>query len=495
MSKNMLRLAVVVPAAVVLGLGGRSALGQDRGPMTRNDAVLVVDGVVREVFRSPRQARVDYLVQLEVKRSQADREPRTPARVAMPAPGDMVYVHVYDRASAGQGQGIAGRSEPAADGRAVVPAERSQVRAYLAPGTSGGWEAAGSDWFEPASTNLAEARQNELPPAASDSTATAPASRPETVPTGSKSAAATLGLTGENMNVKGQFVLRVSSVEQGGLAQRAGLEAGDVIVGANDKQLSGLNQLEQLARQGALKNVIVLDVNTGKAVRVPIEQVVSNGPSPANEAPAATKPDTPIAPAPAGTGRSLGISAEPVAVGKRTGMKVIRVEPGAPAQQAGIEVGDVIVAANGVPVTGVEVLSAVLKKSGPVLTVTVRDSRTGRDVPVEIKFGGPEASNPAPAPVDPQLQTDAGRKLGAVTELVFYDVNPAVKVTEVEPGSPAARSGLEPGDIIVEANGTPVLHPKTLEEVVRKSAPLLKLMVVDPRTNKKSAVEVNLGGG
>ena len=136
-------------------------------------------------------------------------------------------------------------------------------------------------------------------------------------------------------------------------------------------------------------------------------------------------------------------------------MKVIRVEPGSPAQKAGIEIGDVIVAANGVPVTGVEVLSAVLKKSGPSLTVTVRDTRTGRDVPVAVSVGGPEAADPASVPADTPIPTDAGRKLGAVTELVFYDVNPAVKVTEVEPNSPAARAGIEPGDIIIEANGTP----------------------------------------
>jgi hypothetical protein len=46
--------------------------------------------------------------------------------------------------------------------------------------------------------------------------------------------------------------------------------------------------------------------------------------------------------------------------------------------------------------------------------------------------------------------------------------------------------------VIVEANGEPVLHPKNLEEIVRKSGPTLKLMVVDPRTQKKTAVDVSL---
>jgi serine protease Do len=447
------RSVVAVAAVIVFAHTGASA--QTRSTSTRADAALVIDGIVREVFRSPRQDREDYLVQIEVSRAQADRVPRIPPRVATPTPGDIVYVHAIGSALNGQGQGIAGQNQPAADVRPVVPAERSQVRAYLAPAARGGWEGAGSPWFETTSNVLVEANAGDSPPGAPElprSTSAPSTPRPDPAPVGNKSALAALGFTGESMNVKGQFVLRVSSVEQGGPAQRS-LE---LAAGADSKPASE------------------------------VPPVVASAP----ETPAGNRSQ-----APAGMSRSLGISAEPVIVGKRTAMKVIRVEPGSPAQTAGIEVGDVLVAANGVPVTGVEVLSAVLHKSGPNLTLTVRDTRTGRDVPVEITTGGPDAANAAPIPADAPTQPDTGRKLGAVTELVFYDINPAVKVTEVEPNSPAARAGIEPGDIIVEANGTPVLHPKTLDELVRKSAPMLKLQVVDPRTNKKTPVDVNLGGG
>ena len=94
---------------------------------------------------------------------------------------------------------------------------------------------------------LAEANAADSQPAAPDR---APASRTEPAPVGGKSALAALGFTGESMNVKGQFVLRVSSVEQGGPAQRSGLEPGDIVIGANDKALGGLDQLAQLARAG-----------------------------------------------------------------------------------------------------------------------------------------------------------------------------------------------------------------------------------------------------
>ncbi len=268
----------------------------------------------------------------------------------------------------------------------------------------------------------------------------------------------------------------------------------------NDKILEGPDQLDQLARGGGPLNLMVLDVNNGKTARVTV-QLAAADPSrrPGGLPPLGRRAETPDAPAasPSATAaaRSLGMSAEPVTIGQRTGMKVIGVEPGSPVQKAGIEPGDVIVAANGVPITGADALSAALHKSGASLTLTVRDTRSGRDLPVEVKLGGVDAGTVAPPPSDPSLPAGTGRRLGAVTEVVFHDIDPAAKVTEVERGGPADAAGIEPGDIIVEANGTPVLHPKTLDEIVRNSGPTLKLMVIDPRTRKKTPVDVQLGAG
>ena len=58
---------------------------------------------MREVFSSPRRDRVDYLVQIEVKRSELGKTPRVPVRVFVPAPGDVVYVHTSGRSLAAPG--------------------------------------------------------------------------------------------------------------------------------------------------------------------------------------------------------------------------------------------------------------------------------------------------------------------------------------------------------------------------------------------------------
>jgi S1-C subfamily serine protease len=297
-----------------------------------------------------------------------------------------------------------------------------------------------------------------------------------------------LGLTTESVKVEGRIALRVTSVERGGPAQKAGLEVGDVIVGAKGGPLTGADQLDALAKGGGSFPLIVMDVNTGRAAQV---EVKMNDPAPADAPKPTTEANRVPTPAPANS-RSLGLSADPVSVGQRTALKVTQVVPAGAAAKAGVEVGDVLVAANGAAITSPEQLAAALRKSGPTLTLTVRDMRTGRETPVTVKLGGTEPAAPAPAPAPPAAPSGGGGKLGAVTELSFYDTEIAVKVTEVEVGSPAERAGLRPGTFILDADGKLLLHPNDLINAARASSGTLKLTIVDPRTNRKTQVDVDL---
>jgi serine protease Do len=439
---------------------------QQREKVAKTEAALVVDGVVRQVFRSPRTNRTDYLVQIEVSRSEARKRLAGAAKVTMPVPGDSVYVHVYQLNSSVQ---------PVAslDSYGAMPAERAQIRAYLVPRESGGWEGTFPDWFELTSEQSADV--SKLDPAPSLPEATAGKS---------------LGMTSELFKISNRQGLKVTSVERGGPAQKAGLEVGDVIVGVNGVPVTGQEQLDSLSRTKPVLSLHVVDVNSGRVAQIElkVEAVAGGLPS------APATPDVPQVPGlPSAPTRSLGLAAEPVTIGQRTAMKITRVEPNSPAAKAGLEVNDVIVEANGQAVTGTEQLSSAVRKSGSTLTLTVRDSRTGRNTPVEVALGATKAELPLPGgPLDNDPGMKKSSKLGAVTELAFYNIEAAVRITEIEQGSPAERAGLRVGTLILEANGKSVLHPNTLNEVVRSSGPTLKLKIVEPNSTTPNTINVAL---
>ena len=89
--------------------------------------------------------------------------------------------------------------------------------------------------------------------------------------------------------------------------------------------------------------------------------------------------------------------------------------------------------------------------------------------------------------------------LGVVIQPVSYElaeqfgveVREGVVVSEVRSGTPAAKAGLEPGDVIVEFNGQPVASPRELQGLVEK-APIDKkqpmLIVRDGKRKKMSVV-------
>ncbi|HMO36763.1 MAG TPA: PDZ domain-containing protein, partial [Gemmatales bacterium] len=437
-----------------------------------------VDGIVREVFRSPRQNRTDFLVQMEVSRCEARKRLQGHQRVSIPAPGESVYVHVYQFNSSLQ---------PVAslDSYAALPAERSQVRAYLVPREAGGWEGVFPDWYEVLAESLNAPSLKDPAP-----------SIPET-PGLSRNL---LGMTSELIRISNRSALKVTSVERGGPAQKAGLEIGDVIVAANGMPITTAEQFQTLAHEKKTLALHVVDVNTGQIAQIELRMEPT---PPSNAGPTAEQKPNPAPGSLPGsapgslpgssTGKSLGVTAEPVTLGTRTAMKVTRVEPDSPAARAGIEVNDVIVDANGQPVTGVEQLMAAIRKSSPSLTLTVRDTRTGRNTPVKVEIGGttPEINLPGGNLPSEEMKQQAN-KLGVVTELAFYNVEAAVKITEVEPGSPAQRAGLRVGMLILEANGASVLHPNTLNEAVRKSGATLRLKVVSPDQPTPTNIQVNL---
>jgi serine protease Do len=140
------------------------------------------------------------------------------------------------------------------------------------------------------------------------------------------------------------------------------------------------------------------------------------------------------------------------------GALVDRVYPDSPAARAGFAKGDVIVAVQGRPVAAREDVTTALYSLPEGTPIALRVERGGRGSrPVELRLA------PAAPPRGLGLQI-LEQRVGLAVE----ERGGGLEISRVAGGSSAARTGLESGDAILQANGRDVTTTAALgEEVLR----------------------------
>jgi serine protease Do len=152
------------------------------------------------------------------------------------------------------------------------------------------------------------------------------------------------------------------------------------------------------------------------------------------------------------------------------GAVVIEMTEGAPAQQAGIRIEDVITAVDGEPVNSSIDLTARLARYQPgdrVALTVVRDRRA-REVPVRLGEFPVEQPSPAPVAARETAQQRLGLQVAELTPQVVRELGigeniQGVVVAGVVPHGPAAQALVRRGDIILEINRRPVRNVRDLE--------------------------------
>ncbi len=158
------------------------------------------------------------------------------------------------------------------------------------------------------------------------------------------------------------------------------------------------------------------------------------------------------------------------------GALVSSVEADGPAENAGVEVGDIIVAFNGTPVDDIQTLSKTVKQTDPGSDVSISVLRGGDEVTLQgtidrLMTGDPE--NELAAVTDAsKRQPSMGATFAALTpnlrEKYRFDSSvQGVVVTDVEMNSPADKAGLKEGDIIVSINNNAVRSSRDVSEALR----------------------------
>jgi serine protease Do len=166
----------------------------------------------------------------------------------------------------------------------------------------------------------------------------------------------------------------------------------------------------------------------------------------------------------------LGILGEPAPAGAaQPGVFAREVDPGSPADKAGLKVGDEITKVGDKEVKDFDDLVNTLAKHKPGDKLAFHVLREGKERDLTVTLGErqpPRAGRPvrirptAFLGVRTELLTPAEKTRLGVT------ADEGAVVMEVVPGSPAAQAGLQRDDVITTVNGKPVTDPMALRAAV-----------------------------
>jgi serine protease Do len=183
--------------------------------------------------------------------------------------------------------------------------------------------------------------------------------------------------------------------------------------------------------------------------------------------------------------------ADSFGLARPTGALVAQVEDGGPAAKAGVRSGDVILSVNGKAIERSADLPAVVADAAPGSSARIEVMRSGKPVTLEAKYGemkdrAEKAAASAPVdggklglavrPLTPEERSQSGLAAG----LVVQDV-----------AGPAARAGLQPGDVVLSLNGESVKSATELRDAAQRAGKRVALLV--QRGEGRLFIPLNLG--
>jgi serine protease Do len=175
------------------------------------------------------------------------------------------------------------------------------------------------------------------------------------------------------------------------------------------------------------------------------------------------------------------------------GALVSSVVPRSPAAKAGIEPGDVILKYNGQPIERSGDLPALVGLGKPGDKVALEVWRAGKKVDLSTMLT--EAKEETVASNDANAGGPAQGKLGVAVRSLTPEERKGASLASgvlVEKAiGPAARAGIEAGDIILAVNGTSVKTVEQLQALVSKESKHLAVLI--QREDAKIFIPVKLG--
>ena len=154
---------------------------------------------------------------------------------------------------------------------------------------------------------------------------------------------------------------------------------------------------------------------------------------------------------------------------KKDGAFVNQVMPDSAAAKAGIKAGDIIISIDGKPIRSFGELRAKIATMGADKQVSLGLIRDGKEQTVKVTLKKADDSEILASALHPALE---GAKLSTTTDPVT-----GVAVSDIDPRSPAAASGLQKGDIIIGVNRQRINSMGELTKVLKNKPEVLALNI------------------
>jgi Do/DeqQ family serine protease len=183
---------------------------------------------------------------------------------------------------------------------------------------------------------------------------------------------------------------------------------------------------------------------------------------------------------------SLGVQAQTVTpdiaqllqTSQQHGAVVTDVQPGSPAEAAGLRAGDIITAIDGRTVNSDEDLYSIEGAAKIGAPLELRVIRDGKPVTVHARLAAEQFSSSDGGRLDVRL---SGAELASAGERTRREGLNGVSVVRVAANSRAAKNDLRPGDLIVAVNQVEIDGFDDLKKLLARQPRELKLAVVRAR--------------
>ncbi len=183
--------------------------------------------------------------------------------------------------------------------------------------------------------------------------------------------------------------------------------------------------------------------------------------------------------------------AESFGLSRPDGALISGVDPKSPAAAAGLKPGDVITQVDGMPIARAGALSNRIGVNAPGARVTLKIWRdhSMREIAAKLGLAEPESLQQAVTEGDGRGRLGLALRPLTREERSAAGVDHGLVVEDV--AGPAARAGMQPGDVVLGINGQPANSVEQVRSVVRDHPKTVALLI--ERDGQKIFVPVQLG--